>query len=813
MRGLGIVILALAVGCSSSTSSSAGGSSEGSACGSASDCATGLVCEGGLCRAEEGEGDVGMTTPDMGLCQDGRSECGGACCGVTQSCQDGQRCVEACASGLTCEGACCEVGQVCEQGLCRELCAGQRCGASLELCCTADELCVDEQCVMPGNDCTQTEECDVGEVCEPTVGQCVPSATLCEFRPPVAEFAPSLACRWTPEGLAEFPERNDVVATPIVINLTDDNGDGQTNADDVPEVVFLTYDLEDGGCCNRHATLRIVSGACNPDGTMTTLASLSDPPMDNSGGIAAGDLDGDGVAEIVAVGMFSPHPDQDRGLPQGAVAWKRVADDGSQWEVMWTNEREPVYDLHTRGGALVSLANLDGQGDPEVIIGNTVLDGRTGVLLWDGSATAEGAGIGNNAFLGPSSSVADINLDGQQEVMAGNTLYSATGDILWTYTFDSDDSNCDARGAMRCDGFTAMANFDDDDEGEVVIVRAGEVFVLEHTGELKWRQAIPVDDCNFNESGPPTVADFDGDGRPEIGTAAADFYVVLDLDCQGNPLPEGCAEPGVLWKTANEDCSSRVTASSVFDFEGDGRAEMIYADETHFRIFDGTTGQILFDDDTHGSHTRIEMPIVADVDNDGNSEIIIPENSSRDGTPGLEVFEDTSDNWVRTRRIWNQHAYSVTNIDEDGQIPAQPQPNWLNGRLNNFRQNVQPAGLFDAPDLTVRDIVLDTDACAVSRTFTAEITVANDGRLGVPAGVPVRVFVEGGDQRVLLLDGATTRPLLPAQTELFQVTHALLSDFPSTIRVAAEIDPDMSINECIEDNNASGVEAECALAQ
>ena len=53
-----------------------------------------------------------------------------------------------------------------------------------------------------------------------------------------------------------------------------------------------------------------------------------------------------------------------------------------------------------------------------------------------------------------------------------------------------------------------------------------------------------------------------------------------------------------------------MTASSVFDFEGDGKAEMIYADEENFRIFDGTTGAVLFADDTHGSHTRIEMPVV-----------------------------------------------------------------------------------------------------------------------------------------------------------------------------------------------------------
>ena len=62
-----------------------------------------------------------------------------------------------------------------------------------------------------------------------------------------------------------------------------------------------------------------------------------------------------------------------------------------------------------------------------------------------------------------------------------------------------------------------------------------------------------------------------------------------------------------------------------------------------------------------------------------------------------EVWEDLSNNWVRTRRIWNQHTYHVTNVTEDGQIPRHEAPNWLDPGLNNFRQNVQTDGLFDAP--------------------------------------------------------------------------------------------------------------------
>jgi hypothetical protein len=50
----------------------------------------------------------------------------------------------------------------------------------------------------------------------------------------------------------------------------------------------------------------------------------------------------------------------------------------------------------------------------------------------------------------------------------------------------------------------------------------------------------------------------------------------------------------VKWSTAVSDYSSSVTGSSVFDFEGDGRAEVIYGDEYYLRIYRGVDGSELF---------------------------------------------------------------------------------------------------------------------------------------------------------------------------------------------------------------------------
>lgn len=708
-----------------------------------------------------------------------------------------------------CADACCDDVRICDDGRCLIPCAAQRCGRDLELCCGAGEVCYAENCVPDDVSCDFTEDCALGEFCEPTLEICITREIVpeCEFRPERGEFDPRVGCRWTPEGLDVDAGRDDVVATPIVINLSDDNEDGSTDAADTPDIVFLTYNLA-SSCCNVAATLRIVSGQCNDDGTMNTLASINTPVMTNDTGLAAADLVGDdGVPEIVAVGMYGRDSD-DR--PGGTIAFQRTADDGSAWEVAWTNEEYPTWNVHTRGGPAISIADLTGDGKAEVIIGNVALNGQTGELLWDGNVENEGSvGIGNNAFLGPSSAVADIDLDGFMEVAAGNTLYDHEGQAEWTFDYTTNNSTCG--GDLPCDGFSAVANFDDDDEGEVVIIRRGEVFILEHTGEELWRQAIPTKEsnpCSYNESGPPTIADFDGDGRNEVGTAAADYYVVADMDCDPDegPVPDECQSRGILWRVRNADCSSRVTASSVFDFEGDGAAEVVYADETNFRIYDGRDGSILFDDPTHGSHTRLEMPVIADVDNDGNAEIVIPENGSRGGTPGVEVWADRDDNWVRTRRVWNQHGYSITHIRESGTVPARPDVNWLNPRLNNWRQNVQPDGLFDAPDLQILDLSVDVVFCR----FQVEITVLNAGSLNTPPGLPVTLTASHPELGDASLTVATETRLFPGQTEIIalELPPPVAIEERVTYSLTAVVDPDNLHNECEEDNNAESVDAD-----
>ncbi len=759
----------------------------------------GAACSSESSTSNQTEGDAGMDASD--------NQHSGQDAGVEDADEDDTNgSSDQCEQGeLECGDSCCAAGEECEDGECWAACAGERCGADLQLCCEGEDLCFGEACVTPGDDCERTEECNIGELCEPSVGKCLPrdEIPVCEYIPPTGEFEPEVGCIWASDDLDAFPNRGDIVATPLVANLTDDNGDGLTNTDDIPNIVFPSFNRNNQGCCNVPSTLRILDGECGDDGTYETIASISEPAINNDSGMALADLNGNGVPEIIGVTNIG-------GSPQGTVAFERTSDDGTQWEVMWHNTDYPIWNVHTRGGATVSVADINADGDPEVIIGNVVLDGQNGDLMWDGLETSDGdGGIGNNAFLGPASVVADITLDGTLEVIAGNTVYDHEGEVLWTYEYTGASSGC--QGQLPCDGYTAVASFTDDDHPNVVIVRRGDVYILDHEGNLVWEIDLPREDCMrdgepANESGPPTVADFNGDGLVEIGTAGADYYNIAKMECDVDDWEEaGCAERGILWKTAIEDCSSRATASSVFDFHGDDRAEVVYADEVAFRIYDGTTGDVLFEDGRHESNTRIEMPIIADTNNNGRAEVLVASAyGNRGDRPGLWSWGDEDGHWVRTRRIWNQHAYHVTNIEEDGTVPSPQENNWENERLNNFRQNVQPDGLFDAPDLVLREITaLNAPAgCGATGDLETEITVANEGALGVPPGVAVDIH--------LMRDGAviddirvhTSERLLPGQFETFEITWDLESQALNTeLELSAVVDPDEEHNECDDENN------------
>lgn len=161
-----------------------------------------------------------------------------------------------------------------------------------------------------------------------------------------------------------------------------------------------------------------------------------------------------------------------------------------------------------------------------------------------------------------------------------------------------------------------------------------------------------------------TIADYDGDGLPEFGVAGAKYYTVFDLDCVSPRSykgktgtcnragaacdclaagdctgggPDTLCQKGVLWSRHTQDQTSFVTGSSVFDFNADGRAEVVYGDECWTRVYDGQTGRVVFSAN-HSSGTWLEQPTIADVDLDGRADLVTASARVLEASPGRGLF-------------------------------------------------------------------------------------------------------------------------------------------------------------------------------
>ncbi len=778
---------------------------------------------------------------------DARGIDGGLTDGAARPVDVGARCVElaACAGGVCIGGACCAAERVCA-------------GA----CCAQGQACFAGACVTPGATCRTTADCSAGAYCESELGAgpgdggvvdatpgadaatCTATVTppgrclalpprcadadagvdggaaclgTCEYRPPVGALDAEVAWSWgQPTPPARFPEFVDVWSTPTVGRLFDANCDGRVDAQDPPDLVFVSGRSVDamtgaGTCCQcTHTTptacqtgvLRVVDGRTGADLLAVRAASATSSGFAGTS-VALGDLDGDHAMDIAAV------------TGEGFV----VILDG-RGNVLRTSDRPiPGHgDAAFGWGGGLAIADMDGDGAPEITYGATVFSTAGGALRLRFTGAQ---GIGGEGPQDALSTVADVDgaADGHLELLAGRTAYRADGTVLWNR-------------ADLADGFPAVADFDGDGRPEAVLVTGGRLYLLDGATGATRLGPLMLPGTGFG--GGPTVADFDGDHHPEIGVAQANRYAVVKPDFAAGALR-------VLWSAVNHDLSSSVTGSTVFDFEGDGAAEVLYADECFVWVFDGHTGAVRWAGLTT-SFTGTEASVVADVDGDGHAEIVSISNGADPGPMGwrcneapwnapdpstgrpawvspagarayrgVRVFRDHARSWVGTRPLWNQHTYHVTNVclagdgvcaagAWDGQIPVHEVRNWSLGWLDDFRQNVQQQGIFDAPDATVTLTV----GCEAPAVLTA--TVRNLGAALLPAGVTVEFAVVPGDggAPTVLGTAVTTTAAFPgsAARVTFRVPAGTSPDaaFIATVRN----DPaHPAFHECREDNDTS----------
>lgn len=701
---------------------------------------------------------------------------------------------------------------------------GITCG---EGCCAAGNTCSFERCI-PAVPCTTSDECSADSQC--AAGVCSPWNVLpsgaqfsrsCRNTVDLPSVIPEVQCQWPGPALPTvLPNQVQVIGTPMVVDF---NSDGDANTIQ-PSIVFISYE---GPFATNTGSIRVIDGkTCELQDTIQ-----GEFPFTPEVPLALGDVNNDGRPDIVAA-------DEE---PVGAAVRSGI----SIFELA-TSGPVPKFQPMQRGrvqstgtGTITGFAlhDVDNDDRPEIFTEKTMLrydedfDG-----LVDVTPIVPSGRTALTTVEPPT--VVDIDGDRQAEVVTPQGVF--TWDTLTnkfidkSRTLDSSDplwrpdQQIDLNGA-----FLGMANLRGDwatglsqgkDSAELVVVgHDGSIYVRQVDGQTKFRMELP----GF-AGGPPVIADIDGDGRMEFASGGQDKLTVFDLDCTSLFFnQQGCERGsgeqrsnGVVWEARTQGARSGL---AVFDFDGDGRTELVYADQCFMRVYDGLTGEVLFST-PRMSTTQFEYPVVADTDGDGYSEIVTASNDNDtsvtcpdfdqenenarvdfEPTHGITVWKEKQDLWAGSRPIWNQHNYYVTNVREDGTIPpmGQVETHWLSGGPNTFRQNVQGTTGKSLSLVDVTTAGVPTFECKPGeRVATVTVDLCNRGATMLRENQTEIALVNMAQPTNVLCRQSNNRDI--DSGECIEVS----CDVPVSPRAAPFDlmimgDPLLQVDECIEDNNRS----------
>ncbi len=802
-----------------------------------SELAEGSVCLEGKCTA----GDVqkvglGDACSDDDVCPDG------AYCDVngTQTCTKygvvGDPCGEErwCGPNLTCFADVCfenvKIGDpcgeysLCDSGECREgTCASistEYGECNEQLACPGGSVCIDKICVPTKGNCTSNAECKgdsyccLDESCKEKLNVCVPYSSEnsydpeCLFKTVKGMFEAAVQCYWVPKTQPSSTTVYNSVSVGMIHNA---------QGIEKPLLAFTTESPE---------MLRIINSE-----TCEDIESISLQDSTGYSHVSLADFDGDGYMELVTYDgnpvIYKWNEANKRHMPTKVTAHLGIGNHNGNF----------------------SIHDLDNDGVPEIVGVNGTVVHADGTILADYNAKVADNAVASD-IMGDynltSPSLGDLNGDGNVEIIANKTVYrwlpASNGWTLVARMTGNNENGHAAYADFGTPGASPSAfNFMNlDGKAEVVWADGNSLqiwAVFDSNGSaLPSPQLLMEYSFSFPQfiGYPPAIGDFNGDDKPEIGVASKSTFGVYDPKCQ-RPEAGKCKSQYVIWESPTHDMSG-VAGASAFDFDGDGKIEIVYGDECYTRVYDGLTGEVLFSS-YRNSATAIEYPVIADVDNDGSTEIVISSDSyscpvSIDPThrgvkcekdsdcysrscvgglcrctsdeqcnwqtindevfrqyacqaplagdvgggnvcraiqgkrmPGVTVLRDRLDRWVSSRPVWNQHAYNITNINDDGKIPKTSdwKQNFQTEGLNNFRQQKQGStGSGVAPDITGR-FTSAADACSGDANgISLKAQVCNRGTKAVGSKMPA-VFYKGSVAPENILCVSYTEEMVPVK--------------------------------------------------
>ncbi|MCL5996317.1 MAG: VCBS repeat-containing protein [Chloroflexi bacterium] len=388
---------------------------------------------------------------------------------------------------------------------------------------------------------------------------------------------------------------------------------------------------------------------------------------------AVADLDGDGAAEVIG------------------SAYSIVALSGAtgvlQWRVASGYDRnQPAASSVGRTWPGIVVADVDGDGYPEIVTahggGYVAVYDRTGYFKpgWPRQISSTNELRGLAAF--------DLDADGSMEIIATaarpnavNTwVYEHTGALRSGWPQLSNDSGY-AWGVYNANA--AVGDIDSDGAGEVIVpsdvhyinayeqngtqIPANAVYSGNGWGKVGvWESTVPEErgggECNGVRlesyranfaDGVSVIADIDGNGMNEVvvtgnmydcnGTYTSKYDAVFIFNRDRSRFNTG----GYDWRSIPVDTGAPLSENydviesnqpnpAVADLDGDGEKEIIYP------AYDGRMHAFWLDKTEHGNwpysvynssegfYRFASEPVVADLDNDGHAEVLFASWTQKD---------------------------------------------------------------------------------------------------------------------------------------------------------------------------------------